>query len=405
MYARPRPWRLAKAAIGAIGAVALLGTAACGGSDGAAASGDSDKPIVIGHAGAKTGFMSTFDGPIGQGMALAVEEVNAKGGVLGRKLEIREVDSASDLSKSRKAGQQLLDGGADFIVPTCDYNLGGPAAQAAGEKGKVAIGCAGGALFGRQGLGPLTFNVFQGSATEGAVSAEYAVQRGWKRAFMITDTSLAYTKDICKNFKARFTAIGGSLTGEETMQGSDTSVSSQIAKLRNTDSDVVMLCSLPPQGVTALRQLRSSGYSGPILGTDTFDGTFWTESVPGVSDFFVPTTGAIAGDDPEEARKDFFTRFQKATGKPPVSAMYPMSGYAAVETLVAGIEDAGSIEGEKVAKAIETFKDRPLLMGPTTYTAECHVPVGRALLMTEYRDGEQRYLETVTPKDVPDKTC
>src|SRR4051812_40341533 len=113
-----------------------------------------------------------------------------------------------------------------------------------------------------------------------------------------------------------------------------------------------MLCSLPPQGVTALRQLRSSGFSGPILGTDTFDGTFWVESVPGVSDFFVPTTGAIAGDDPDGARTDFFARFEKATGKPPVSAMYPMSGYAAVETLVAAIEQAGSTDGEKVAKAI-----------------------------------------------------
>lgn len=397
----------ALAGVGATAALALT-AAACGssGDDASSGSSKSKEPIVIGQAGSTTGFMKTFDDPVNAGMKLAISQINAKGGVDGRKIELITADSGSDQAKSRTAAQQLLDKGADFIVPSCDYNVGGPAAQAAGQKGVLAIGCAGGPLFGKTGLGPLTFNTFQGSPTEGAAYAELAMKKGFKSAFLISDTSLAYTSEICKNFEKAYTGLGGSIAGKSTMQNTDTSISSQISDLKSAKPDVVLLCSYPLGGVTALRQIRSSGVDLPVIGTGSFDGTYWVKTVPGISDFYIGTVGSRVGDDPRSVVNTFFSDFKQSSGAEAVSALYPMSGYESVESIAKGVEAAGGkTDGASVAKALEGFKDEKLLMGDTTYTSSCHIPVGRPVSIIEYKQGKEAYSETIAPKAIPDKTC
>ena len=401
----------------ALGAVALLLTvAACGSSkksstsasSGSAGSSSSSSkgPIVIGQAGAQTGFMKIYDGPLYDGMRLAAQQINAKGGLLGgRKIEIIRADSQTSLSQARVAAQRLTGQGAAFIVPSCDYDLGGPAAQVANQKKEVAITCAGGPLFGFQGSGPLTFNVFQGSPTEGAVDADFAVKQGWKTAYLLNDTSLAYTKDVCSNFAKRFAQDGGKVLGQATMQNTDASVSSQVSKLRSSGAQMVELCSYPPGGVTALRQIRSAGVKSPIIGAGAFDGTYWTKTVPGISDFYIAGVGSLNGDDPDPARNQFIKDITAMTGAPPTSALYPMSGYEAIQTLADGITQAKSTDGPAVAKALETFNNKSLLLGPTTYGPKCHVPVGRQLLIMKYVNGKESYLTTIKAGDVPDKTC
>jgi hypothetical protein len=65
-----------------------------------------------------------------------------------------------------------------------------------------------------------------------------------------------------------------------------------------------------------------------------------------------------------------------------------VSPYSLVQTIAKGVEIAGTTEGEKLAKALGTFEDEPLLAEPTTYTESCHVPVQRSLLIIRYEDGK-----------------
>ena len=81
-------------------------------------------------------------------------------------------NSKTNQSQSALCAQQLLSKGADFVMPSCDFDFGSPAARIADKAGKVAIGCAGGLAYGYQGVGPLLFNTYSGSATEGALLAK-----------------------------------------------------------------------------------------------------------------------------------------------------------------------------------------------------------------------------------------
>src|SRR3712207_5824507 len=101
----------------AVGAVALsAGIAACGsggsggdsgGSD-SASSGDEKGPILIGISGAKTGALSPYDLQPGKAFQLKVDEINAAGGVMGRKLQVKWIDTKSDKTLSASNATQLL---------------------------------------------------------------------------------------------------------------------------------------------------------------------------------------------------------------------------------------------------------------------------------------------------------
>jgi hypothetical protein len=94
------------------------------------------------------------------------------------------------------------------------------------------------------------------------------------------------------------------------------------------------------------------------------------------------------------------------TGEPAVVDSYPLLGYSLVQTIARGVEIAGTTDGEKLAKALETFEDEPLLAGPTTYTESCHVPVQRSLLIIRYEDGKPRSTgDFVRPEKVPPYPC
>ncbi|GAA1272341.1 ABC transporter substrate-binding protein [Pseudonocardia aurantiaca] len=387
-----RAWRVL-APLMILAALAAGCSAAAGSSGGESGS---TQPILIGQTAGTTGFMSVFDIPVQQGMQMAIDDINAQGGVLGRQLKLVTTNNETDVSKIQTAAQDVLDQGAEFVVTSCDFDIGGPAARVANDAGKIAMGCAGGPLYGVDGIGPLTYNFYPGSRTEGALLAEYAKEKGYTRPFVITDQSLEYPQVVGDFFEKRWADLGGTLAGKATYQNGDESAAAQIADAQRANPDVILAASYPPGGATLLRQLRAAGLTQPLLGTAAFDGTYWTGAVPGISDFTIPAAGGLTGDDPVAARNDFFTRFQQRFGQPAASANYPLEGYSMVQAIARAVDRAGSTDTTAVQAELDKFTNEDLLIGPTTFTPDCHVPSGRSMLLKTYTDG--------TPKVIGERT-
>ena len=73
-----------------------------------------------------------------------------------------------------------------------------------------------------------------------------------------------------------------------------------------------MLASFPPGGVSATRQLRAAGINQPLLGSESWDGDFWLEGVPNLSDFYLVTYGSVFGNDPRPDVAEFMKKFAGA---------------------------------------------------------------------------------------------
>jgi len=362
--------------------------------------------ILIGYAIAETGGFAGFDGAVVNGAKIAVADINAKGGVLGRQLKIVTADAQSKIDGSAPAAQTLISQGVLFMSATADYDFGGPALRAANEAGLVGIGMAGDTRLGFHGIGPLVFNIYPGSAAEGVVMAQFAQSKGLKRPYLLTDTINSYPKTVADAFEARWKGLtGGDVAGKDLFLNSDTSIRTQIDKIKATDADSILLASFPPGGTAAIRQIRAAGLNMPILGDIAFDGDSWVGAVPGLSDVYVPQL-AFPGN--QDARSQaFFRAYETTTGAKSIAPSYSAIGYSQIEILARGMQDANSTDGAKVAAAISKVRDLQTLIGPIDYTwrADCNVPASLPWQILQVQKGQLSFLKKMKAEGIPEFKC
>lgn len=387
-----------------LGVLAIAGvSASCGDSSATKTSASSDDtasqkgPIIVGAAIAQTGAMAPYDVPPLAYVKRAISDINDSGGLLGRKVELKVSDTKSDIPSVGSTALGLLGDGAQLIITTCDFNYGGPAALAAQEKGVLGLSpCAESPAFGKQRIGPLAFTFGMATPTQSAAMAEYSYDRLKKRkAFLLLDPAIVYDKDICNYFKQRWSAMpGASIAGEDTFSANDASISGQINRIQSSGADEVVLCSVVPQAVSAIKQIRAAGFKGPILAPGSLDGSYWLKSVPSLSNFYNVAYASIYGDDPNPKVNELVRE-----GKP--AASFALAGYSLIEGWAKAVKEAGTTDGEAVAAELEKFHDVPLPSGAATFTPDMHITLIRPISIIGTSNGKREFKGVITPKDVP----
>ena len=158
------------------------------------------EPIVIAMPLALTGVISFYDQPNLAGAQIAVAQINKKGGVLGRPLKIISADTKSDLGLIAGVANSLLDKGADVMIPTLDYDFGGPSARAANAKKIPAISEAGDSRFGLQGIGRVPVQPVP-VRQRGRDRRDLGLEQGLAESVRPRDPSISYSKTFTENFK------------------------------------------------------------------------------------------------------------------------------------------------------------------------------------------------------------
>jgi branched-chain amino acid transport system substrate-binding protein len=394
-------------------AVLALGIAGCGGSDeaggsGGGGSGDakSTEPIIVGAAVASTGFVSAFDIPAVNGAEIAIEDINAKGGLLGRKLQLEKGDTKSDVALGTRVANELIGKKAEMLLVSCDFDYGAPQALAAQAKGLIAISvCSASAKWGDLvSVGDLAFTSGSSVNGQGAAAAEWTFNdKNWRKAWMLTDTELVYNTGMANGFEDRWKGLEGTkIVGKETFKAQqDASIAAQISRLKRLPEqpDFIYVTSCPPAGAKAFRQIRTAGVDLPIVTSDCFDGDYWTDAVPNLSNFFFLTYGSIFGDDASPAVNEFVKKYTDKTGKPPPTS-HAFPGYTAIEAWAKGVEQAGSTESKAVKAKMEGFTDEKFLVGETTWTAKSHI-ASRPHAVMQVEGGKFKFIKTVRAEEVP----
>jgi branched-chain amino acid transport system substrate-binding protein len=345
--------------------------------------------------------MAPYDNDVLVGVKKGIEKVNAEGKV---KVNLVEADSKTDPAESAKAGLKVLDQGADMVVTSCDFDIGGPAAVEAQKQSKLGLGtCAASLSFGVQGIGPLAFTMSVSAFTSGAVMAEWGYKKkGYRSAYILRDTTLEFDKQTCQGFRDRFKELGGKIVGEDTFTGAEP-IQAQVTNVKAVQDqiDVIFLCSIQPGGASALRQLRGAGIDTPVMSTDNFDGYFWKKGVPKIGELYYDTYRSIWGDDPDPEVNEFVKAFKEQTGKD-LQYSGAFTGYALVEVVAQALEKAGSTDGPALQKVMESPDAKfDTLIGDITFTPERHIGIDRPLAVLQAKDDETVFLENWDPEKVP----
>jgi branched-chain amino acid transport system substrate-binding protein len=377
--------------------VALAATAA------ARTTASSAGPIVIGWAFDSKGAMAPFDNPALAAAQLRVTQWNKKGGVDGRKLQIRTCDTQGNKPATAKAcALKLLSGGANVIFTTCDVDLAAPVVQEAINRGVLAIApCIGTDQMGPKRFGPkgkLAFSFGNVAQDEGSAMAQYAWGRGWRTATLATDGVIVYFKNVVQAFKARWTQLGGKVVDQETyhsLGGND--VQNAISRINAKKSDVIVTSTAGAFGAlsTFISGLRSLGNDTPILNSWAGDGTYWLPKSPPVTNYYFVTYASIFGDDPNKAVNKLAKQIHAGTGG-------FLGGSAAIDGLVTAVRRAGgSTNGAALAAKMEKLKKVPTLSGLVSFSPKLHTVFGRQYRVIKIQNNKAHLVGTVTAKVVP----
>ena len=390
-----------KVAVLAVAAASLL-LSSCG--DSSSSESDDKGPIVLGAVIAQTGALAPFDLPPYQGLKLAVDDLNADGGIDGRQVKLIDFDIKDDFASGAVGAQRMIQEGADAVVVACDFDRAAAAAFTAVKAGKLTLSlCAASPKFGAQVISPLAFTMSTGTPATGSILAEWAFnEKKLKRPYVWTDNSIQFDKDLCYYFQERWKELAGadSVAGSDTFQNDDVNVSSQVSRIRSADPGFVVLCSYSPGGPSALRQLRAAGVDAPVLSGEAMDGTYWLDAVPNLSDFYYVSYASIMGDNPDAEVNSFYQRFQEAVGEAPLTS-HPIVGYALLQAYAHAVEEAGTTDSEALVKELESFRDVPTLVGNTSFSADLHMDVHRPMAMMQVQKGKLSFLQNYSAQKTP----
>lgn len=385
-----------------VAALMLPGCASKTGGTGGVAK---DDTIMIGAALCQTGIQAPLDEPALRGAQLAVDELNANGGILGKQVELVAMDGKSDPVTVGNVAKQLIDQGASAIIAPSDFDFGGPASREAQKAGIVGISpCASSPLYGSAALGDKQFTLSMWNTTMGAVTAEYAYnEKGWRTVYVITDDFIDYTKSLSKYFIVRFEELGGTVIFEDTYTQGQADVSAQLARIKalKEKPDFIYISSYMPDLALMIRTLRESGVTQPVVGGDSYDDPSLFEALGTQygSEVYFDTHGYLS-DEANPKYSEWAAAYEKKFSKAP-EAVWIMPGYDVVMVFAQAMEKAGSTDGAAVAKAMETT-EYDLLTGKLKWSdaASGHEP-NKAAALVQLTAGKPKFLGWIVPEKLP----
>jgi len=364
-------------------------------------------PIVIGWAYDNNGLMAPFDGPALAAANHEVTKINNKGGVLGRKLQIKTCKTqGDDPTVSKTCAEKLIGEGAKIIFTTCDVNFATPVIQESLAAHLLTIApCIGTDLMGPKTFGApgkLAFSFGNVAQDEGSAMAQLAWNKGWHTADLAKDAPLPYFEAVVNAFKARFQQLGGKVKFETVYH--DPAVTKGSQDVNNAASAIEGHPAKVIVTVTAgayqalgsfITDLRTSGVKTPVLNSWAGDGVYWLPKNPKVTNYWFVTYANAFGHDPNPAVNKLAKQVHAATGG-------FVQGPAAIDGVAVAIKRAhGSLVGSTLAKVLEKFHNVPTISGKVSFSKGLHTVFGRPYRVVEINKNVPIAKGMITAKKVP----
>ncbi|WP_198115270.1 ABC transporter substrate-binding protein [Massilia rhizosphaerae] len=329
--------------------------------------------IKIGVSGPFTGGSAPMGVSMRDGVRLAVNEINAKGGVLGRKIELVERDDEAKNERGVQVAQELIN--KERVVATVGYiNTGvALASQRFYQQARIPVmnNVATGSIVTKQFASQPENYVFRNSASDTIQSAmivEEAIgRRGFKKPAILAD-STNYGQLGREDLEKTLAKKGVKPVAVEKYNIGDVDMTAQLLRAKQAGADVVLTYGIGPELAQIANGMQKLGWKVPIVGSWTLAMANFIDNAGKNGDGTrMPQTFIQNPDTPK--RKAFIDAYVKAYNPPGgrmPSAVSAAQGYDSVYLLAAAIKQAGSTDGPKIAAALENLKT-PVEGVVTTY--------------------------------------
>ena len=355
--------------------------------------GDGGAGIVVGHVASMTGDTATFGRSADQGIRMAVEEINAGGGVLGAKLEVVTEDDRSVTEEARSAAQKLIQ--RDRVKALLGEVASSRSLAAAPEaqRAKVPMISPGSTNPKVTEVGDYIFRACFIDPFQGAVMARFAADElHAKRLAILFDFKQDYSVGLAQFFRDTVLANGGEIVADERYTSGDIEFRAQLTTIRAASPDAIFVPGYYTELGLIAKQARELGINVPLLGGDGWDSEKTLEiGGDAVNGYFFSTHYAADSDNPRV--QEFVKRFRERYGATP-DAMAAL-GYDTAGILADGLKRAGSTDGPPLRDALAKTSNYEGVTGVITIDAD-HNAVKPAVVL-KIANRAPHYAATVRP--------
>ena len=373
-------------------AVSLSLFAACGGGGGSAETpGAAASDVVkIGVNYELSGAVATYGDASVKGIEMAVEEINAAGGIDGKQIEIVKYDTKSEPAEATTLATKLMtqDDVLTIIGPATSGSFKATIPVANQNEIPVISGSATAddVTVSNGQLQEYAFRTCFSDSYQGTAMANFATKnRDAKTAVIIKDTSSDYAKGLADNFKATFEANGGTIVAEEGYAAGETNFNTILTRIKAQDFEVIYMPGYYEEVGLAIKQARDLGINQPILGGDGFDSPVLLEKAGAAALNDVFYTNHYSSLDKSNTKvQEFIAAFNEKYGEDP-NAFHAL-GYDTAYFVANAIGNASELTGPAIKDAMANTKDFEGVTGTFSIDPETHEPI-KAALVIELGDG------------------
>lgn len=365
-------------------------------SIGCSSSANKTDEIILGHYGSMSGAQATFGQSTDNGIRLALDEINAAGGVKGKPVRLITYDDKGDAREAGAAVTRLVnrDGVTAVLgevasslslagAPICQEN-GVPMITPSSTNPEVTK------------KGDMIFRVCFIDPFQGWVVAKFARENEKikaETAAILYDQVNAYSVGLQEEFEKAFTEMGGRITTKQTYQEGDQDFSAQLTAIRSSEPDAVFIPGYYTDVGNIAVQARKMGIDVPLLGGDGWDSSKLAK-IGGKAIDGTYYSNHYSHQDPNPRVQDFIRKYHEKHNETPdgLAAL----GYDAMRLLVEAMSRANSLSGEDIAAELAATQDFDGVTGKISIDADRNAI--KPAVMLEMKDGKSSYVTTIEPK-------
>lgn len=349
--------------------------------------------IKVGEFASLTGKEATYGQASHKGTLLAVEEVNAAGGVLGRKLELITEDNQSKAGESGTIVRKFIS--RDKVVAVLGEVASSRTLEAApiAQNAKIPLISPSSTSPAVTEKGNYIFRVCFIDPFQGTVMAKFARNTlKIRKVAVLSSVSSAYSVGLSKYFKERFAADGGTVAIEQKFSEGDKDFKAQLTAIKAAGVEGIFVPGYYAEAGLICRQAQALGIKLPIFGADGWESPELVEiGGKSVEGMYFATHYSPENSDPLVA--GFNARFRQRWGD--VSDTLTGLGYDSVMMLVDAIKRAGTTEPAKLRDALAATKNFKGVTGTITLDAQRNPTKSAVVLIV--KNGKFEFVETIDP--------
>lgn len=350
--------------------------------------------IVLGEYGSLTGGTATFGTSTHAGVLQAIDELNASGGLLGKKVRVVVEDDQSKPEEAVTAVLKLIKQNKVVAVigevassrslaaaPQCQQNKI-PMLSSASTNPKVTE------------VGDYIFRACFIDPFQGSTMAKFAMNTlKLKRFAILTDTKNDYSVGLAQYFRETVKKMGGEIIAEQSYSEGDIEFKAQLTSIKATNPEAVFVPGYYTECALIARQAKELGLMAPLLGGDGWDSPKTTE-IGGAAVEGVYFSNHYSEQEDRPEVKKFIEAYKKHNAGVVPDAMAVL-GYDATMLMADAIKRAGSTEGPKIRDALAATKNFSGVSGNITIDEKRNAQ--KSIVVLKIEGGRFKFVESVAP--------